>query len=315
LELQAIDHPTGTEIFTNEKFKSPPFPEDRLYSVRHRIAPASQVSKDEYLELDFPGAKQDATLFLKGWVDWPDGSTFLARSQQRPFRFPQLEMQDERGQWQVVNPDMGMPAGKPKTIAVDLHFISAARKVRVAADLPVHWQEAFLAENTEASNVIRTRIPAAAADLHYRGFSESTIDPRRQQPDTYAYKLATSTPFWNPTPGYYTRFGDVLSLAREIDDRLIVMGSGDELTLRFTDTLPPLKPGWTRDFLLKVDGWAKDRDANTAHGGTVEPLPFHAMSVYPYPTNEHFPDDEAHAVYRGEYNTRPALRPLRSLTE
>jgi hypothetical protein len=30
------------------------------------------------------------------------------------------------------------------------------------------------------------------------------------------------------------------------------------------------------------DGWAKDADAHTAFGQSVEPLPFHAMSQYPY---------------------------------
>jgi hypothetical protein len=182
--------------------------------------------------------------------------------------------------------------------------------------LPVHWQEVFLAEDTAVSHVVRTTITASEANLHYRGFSESNIDPRREQPDTYGYRLTTSAPFWNPTPGFYTRFGDVLALARDVDDKLIVMGSGDELTLRFpARDLPPLKAGWTRDFLLKVDGWAKDRDANTAYGGTVDPLPFHRMSVYPYPQTEHFPNDEGHVRYRKEYNTRPALRPLRALTE
>ena len=70
-----------------------------------------------------------------------------------------------------------------------------------------------------------------------------------------------------------------------MDDKLIVMGSGDELKLRFrADALPALPAGWRRDFLLKVDGWAKDRDPNTAYSSSVEPLPFHAMSVYPYPS-------------------------------
>ena len=77
--------------------------------------------------------------------------------------------------------------------------------------------------------------------------------------------------------------------------------------------LPPLPPGWTRDFLLLVDGWAKDGDANTAFSQSVEPLPFHAMSRYPYPAAEHFPDDAAHRQYREKYNTRPALRLLRPL--
>ncbi len=76
------------------------------------------------------------------------------------------------------------------------------------------------------------------------------------------------------------------------------------------DTSPE---GWTRDFLLKVEGWAKDRDPNTAFSSSVEPLPFHAMSRYPYPANEHFPDDAEHRRYRQEYNTRPGLRLIRPL--
>jgi hypothetical protein len=211
---------------------------------------------------------------------------------------------------------MGMPAGKPKTIAVDLNFISASRKLRIATDLPVHWQNAFLAENTEPTQTTTLPLKTYSADLHYRGFSEALIDPRREQPDTYTYRVATTTPFWNPTPGHYTKFGDVLGLTTNIDDRMVIMGSGDELTLQFrTDQLPALKTGWVRDFRLKVDGWAKDQDANTAHALTVGPLPFHGMSVYPYPKTEHYPNDEAHEQYRRDYNTRPALRPVRPLSE
>jgi len=86
------------------------------------------------------------------------------------------------------------------------------------------------------------------------------------------------------------------------------------LRLRFSAAaLPPLPAGWKRDFLLKVDGWAKDRDPNTAFSNNAEPLPFHAMSRYPYPAGEHFPDDARRQAYRRDYNTRPALRLIRPL--
>jgi len=64
-----------------------------------------------------------------------------------------------------------------------------------------------------------------------------------------------------------------------------------------------------------VDGWAKDRDPNTAFSSTVQPLPFHGMSRYPYPASEHFPRDAAHDSYQRTYNTRPAtvlIQPLAS---
>jgi hypothetical protein len=120
---------------------------------------------------------------------------------------------------------------------------------------------------------------------------------------------------WNQTPGFYTRYGDVRPLATEIDDRMIVMGSGDEIRLLFpAASLPAPAPGWRRDFLLFVDGWAKDGDANTAYSQTVEPLPFHGMSSYPYPATEHYPNTLLLRQYRDTYNTRPALRLLRPLT-
>jgi hypothetical protein len=61
----------------------------------------------------------------------------------------------------------------------------------------------------------------------------------------------------------------------------------------------------TRTWLLYLDGWAKDGDPNTVTSQTVEPLPFHAMSGYPYGEGERYPDDEVHAQYRREWNTRP----------
>ena len=39
VELIAVDHPAGEEIFTNEKFKSPPYPDFRLYSAKRRVYP------------------------------------------------------------------------------------------------------------------------------------------------------------------------------------------------------------------------------------------------------------------------------------
>jgi hypothetical protein len=150
--------------------------------------------------------------------------------------------------------------------------------------------------------------------LHYRGFSKPTIHPRRRQPEAFDYTQVAPVSMWNPTPGRYTRYGDVRSLLESTDDRMVIMGSGDELRLLFpAQNLPPLPEGWQRDFLLLVDGWAKDGDYNTAYSQSVDPLPFHGMSAYPYSAAEHFPDDEAHRDYRKKYNTRPALRLLRDL--
>jgi tetratricopeptide (TPR) repeat protein len=351
VQLIALDHPAATEIFTNEKFKSPPFPEFRLYGANRRIYPAAAhdssgrdvlarlLRRDETypdgfrrdyngvaelhnLDLDFGNAARDgrAVLILNGWVDWADGSTFLRAWQESKngLILPYLQVKNAWGDWQTVIEDMGIPAGKPKTIAVDLSgkWLSASREVRIVTNLCVYWDEIFLSESAGSPETRLTPVEADVADLHFRGFSKPKIDPARKQPEKFDYQTWMPISMWNPTPGLYTRYGDVRPLISAVDDRLVLMGSGDELRLLFpAGGLPALKPGWKRDFLLLVDGWAKDGDYNTAFSQSVEPLPFHAMSSYPYPGGEHFPDDAEHRAYRELYNTRPALRLVRPLVE
>ena len=349
VQLIGVDHPAGVDVYSNEKFQAPPFPDLKLYGVEKRIAPVSArdqqgrdvldlvMHRDErypdnfkrtrggtaepwHLDLDFGEAAPDnkAILVLNGWVDWADGSTFLQASQESRtgLMTPSLQVKDAQGRWRTVIEDMGMPAGKPKTIVVDLtgKFLSKSREVRIVTNLCVYWDEIFLSENPEALRTRLTNVPMTSADLHFRGFSRVSIHPERRQPERFFYEHARASSMWNPTPGLYTRYGEVRPLLTDVDDRQVLMGSGDEARLQFdARSLPSLPQGWRRDFLLKVDGWAKDRDANTAFSQTVGPLPFHGMSGYPYKAAEKFPDDEAHRAYQREWNTRPARQILQQL--
>jgi hypothetical protein len=273
------------------------------------------------LEIEFPReAARDsrAVLVLHGWVDWADGSTFAGVAQQGGgLTLPHLQVKDEAGSWRTVTKDMGIPAGMPKTIVVDLSgkFLSTARAVRIVTNLCVYWDEIFLSEDIAPPPVRLTELEAGRADLRFHGFSRQISHPERKQPERFLYAVASPVAPWNPTPGRYTRYGEVAELLGEPDDRYVIMASGDELRLRFrADALPPVAPGWRRSFLLKVDGWEKDQDANTAFSESVEPLPFHAMSGYPYRPGERYPDTALHRAYLKEYNTRTALRlvePLR----
>lgn len=352
VRLIAVDHPAAVEIYTNDKFKAPPFPEFRLFGVRRRIAPRrasdergrdvlrqvlardrtypdefrrdfSGIAEMHHLVLDFgrgAAPANRAVLILNGWIDWADGSAFLNASQRGGLVMPYLQVKDAAGNWRTVIEDMGLPSGGPKTIAVDLtgKFLSDSREVRIVSNLCLYWDEVFLSEETGTPQVRMTPLDADAATLRFRGFSQLVLHPARKQPEGYEYAKVSPASNWNPTPGLYTRYGDVGALTRQVDDRFVIMGSGDELALRFEPSaLPALPAGWKRDFLLLVDGWSKDGDANTAFAGSVEPLPFHGMSAYPYPAGERYPEDEAHRAWRAEYNNRPALRliqPLRAET-
>jgi Tfp pilus assembly protein PilF len=340
VQLIALDHRAGEELFTNDKFKAPPFPKFRLYGVTRRIYPiqardqaghdvlpslmkqdglyvdgfrhnSSGVAQFHTLDLDFGDVARgnQAELVLNGWVDWADGSTFMATAQESKsgLVFPYVQVKDSQGQWRTVIEDMGIPSGKPKTIVVDLagKFLSMSREVRIVTNLCVYWDEIFLAENSGPPSVRMTRLAPAVGDLLYRGFSEVTIHPERIQPERFDYEKWVLTTGWNPTPGLYTRYGDVRELLRSVDDRMVIMGSGDDLRLIFDEKrLPALPAGWKRDFLLRVDGWAKDADSNTAFARSVQPLPFHGMISYPYPPSQHFPSDAVHRHYVEDFNTR-----------
>jgi hypothetical protein len=256
------------DIYTSDKFKGPPFPEFRLFGVSRRIPPnraTDEQGRDvtakllridrtypdgfdrdlsgaaalHHLDLDFAGSAPDnrSVLILHGWVDWADGSTFLGIAQQKRGGLipPFLQVRDRDGKWVTVIEDMGMPAGKPKTIAVDLtgRFLSASREVRIVTNLSVYWDEIFLSEETAAPHVTMRPVPLLDAGLRFRGFSPNQVHPQRRQPEQFSYESPSPVSMWNPTPGRYTRYGDVRELTTDVDDRLVVMGSGDELVLRF----------------------------------------------------------------------------------
>jgi hypothetical protein len=55
---------------------------------------------------------------------------------------------------------------------------------------------------------------------------------------------------------------------------------------------------------LAADGFGKDMDLSSAYPDTIEPLPFHGMKSYPYPSDSAYLDDPEARRYREEYNTR-----------
>ena len=345
IRLLAVDRPADVEVYTNEKFIAPPFPDFRLFGVRdsQKIRPSSardgqgrdvlarlQARDGRYVDgfertfrntaepheliVDLAGLAggPGAMLFLTGWVDWADASTIVAGSQTRDLGMqpPVLQVRDAAGEWRTVIADLGLPGGRPRTMAVDLSgvFLSGSREVRILTNMCVYWDEIFAADEVREPAAAQSEASLSEAVLRFRGFSRNVVHPARLEPEGFVYADSRPVTSWNPTPGSYTKFGPVDELVRSIDDRYVILGAGDEVVLRFGADRPPLKPGATRDFLLFVDGWAKENDANTAFGDSVEPLPFHSMSQYPYGAGESFPASQAHRSYRDTYNTRKALR-------
>jgi hypothetical protein len=120
---------------------------------------------------------------------------------------------------------------------------------------------------------------------------------------------------WKTMAGRYTRVGDVRELLTRSDDMFVIARPGDQIALAFEASLPPSAVDWMRTFLLLADGYSKEMDINSASPDTVEPLPFHAMSRYPYSTGERYPNSPEHERYRATYNTRVVVRSVPTIDQ
>jgi hypothetical protein len=122
------------------------------------------------------------------------------------------------------------------------------------------------------------------ADLQHRIIA--TDEPQPLKPENFGY-------------GSFTRYGDVLPLLTQTDDKFAIMRYADQMEVTFPAPLPP-RPGMKRGFILKADLYYKEFNSSKA----LDPLPFHGMSTYPYPATESYPADADHYRYRQQYNTR-----------
>ena len=285
--------------------------QDDVYAATLVPARYQGLTQMHDLVLDFGrlAAMDSVFLFLTGWIYPTDASINFALAQSAAIQVVPLQVQvkDAAGRWRTVIPDLGFPAGKNKTVIADLteKFLSADTRVRVRTNMEIYWDRAFVAASASASPVTVTTLQPLAADLHYRGFSRMYRKGGRYGPEWFDYDVVSREPRWAPIAGALTRYGDVLPLLDAADDMYVIFGPGDEIALQFdTTAAPPLRPGWTRDFVIYTDAWMKDADLNTASGGTVAPLPFHQMSRYPYAADEAYPADAAHRRYLETYNTR-----------
>ena len=222
---------------------------------------------------------------------------------------PHVEAQDAQGKWVRVVEDMGFPAGLPRMMTAELGPEPLpTRRIRIRTNMRVFWDQIFLAaplpDAVMAEKVKVNEVALSGAHLHRRGFPREH-SPDGREPKVYDYAILDNTQPFKTMSGNYTRYGRVTELLARADDRFAIFGKGEEITLEFpTKGLPAVPPTWTRGFLLRAGGYCKDMDPHTAFPDTVEPLPFHGMSAYPYPDGESYPDDEEHRDYRRIYNTR-----------
>jgi tetratricopeptide (TPR) repeat protein len=342
VKLIAVDHPAEVEIYSNEKVGSPEMAKFKVHTVQNARRPIAArnhrgrdvlneiaqedgiyskafdrklcqgLAEEHFLELelgDIGDAKQ-ITLFLTGWI-YPSGTSVSVGASQNPdlpkAHPPALSVPDGMGGWKEVLPFMGYPGGKTKTIAVDISglFVNDDCRVRIKTNLELYWDQIFFTVDEPPAEVRLTELKVVGCDLHFRGYSKIEHRPHHG-PEGFVYDLVTTQPKWPPMLGRFTRHGNVTELVNETDDRLLIMGAGDEATLRFSAPAEKLPEGWKRDFLFYSVGWDKDANLCTVLGETVEPLPFRSMKSYP--PVEPAPTSREYQAYLRTYQTREQSR-------
>ena len=319
LALMTVDHPAGTDIFVDERFVIPPAKlAITTVATPQKIARAVDdngrdvtdivsnldgryldtfgrgqyqgVTRDHYVEVDLgDDAPTNGPLYLigKGWMHPTDSSINVAISQGRheAAHGLSLEVPDGRGGWSVAKANLGFPAGRKKICLFDLTNLfrpGTPHRVRLRTNLEIYWDSIEWARGLPDTQLKVTHIDPSVADLHFRGYSVMN-QANFSSPEIPDYNhIEGSKQRWRDLVGYYTRYGDVRELLARVDDRYVIMNSGDEMTFRFAEQPPP-PAGWVRDYIITGDGWIKDGDYNSTFGKTVLPLPYHAKNQYTTP--------------------------------
>jgi Tfp pilus assembly protein PilF len=244
-------------------------------------------------------------LFLHGYIEYGYSTSNFAAWQAGVVPKAPTFSVERRGRWVPLRENWGFPAGYPRWMAVDLDGLLEAgdRKIRIATNLEIGWDQAFLARAWPASGLTVHELDADSAELGFRGFPAQPLDGTPVE--GFLYRDFLPRDHFRAMPGSYTRYGDVRELLESADDRFVILGPGDELSLSFrADRLPVLAPGERRTFFWKCAGYCKDMDLYTAHPEGVEPLPFRAMQSYPYAPGESYPETSELQRYRATWNTR-----------
>jgi len=341
VQLVAVDHPDSVDVFVPEQFSPPPFPGNKQFQVKEKHTPVSATdsqgnnilptitAKDDNYLSDFKpdkyqgvtemhdlildpgdvGKNKNLFMFLNGWIFPTDASINVALSQSANLKVirPFVQVINSKGEWVTVIENLGFPMGKDKTVIADLtgKFLSGDHRIRIRTNMEIYWDYIFFSDNVSNAPVISTILNPVSADLHYRGFSRTYRKGGRYGPHWFDYSDVDKNKKWRDLSGNYTRYGNVLALLTESDNKYVISNAGDETSIQFdSKVLPELKTGWKRDFLIHSVGWVKDGDINTALGSTVLPLPFHGMKSYPPSENDIYPQDADHQKYLKEYNTR-----------
>ena len=337
--MLVVDHPIGTEVYTSMTNYLNKGSTGQIFTVNgnNLLSPVnatnekgqnvlSQISKQDgvytpgingnaspswnnltqnelTLDLGDLSAAPTVKLVITGMVDWGPADTYyswinsfkeaaaqgLVSNGTQIMPAPTMEIKDSNGNWIPAPQDRQIPLPSDynaRTFIVDLTGLFPANVSDYQIRFTNFWNVTY----------------------DYIG-----IDTTLQQTTTIQKLTPNSavlSQMWDTTSnasGAFTRYGDVTPLMQNADDMYVIGRQGDQVNLQFlTANLNAPAPGMERDYFFAVACWFKDPPGEWGYGFnfTVDPMPFIAMSGFPYPNTETYPYDAAHLAYIQQYNTR-----------
>jgi tetratricopeptide (TPR) repeat protein len=256
------------------------------------------------------GPSDPLVLGLAGWVEYPYSQTnYAAATAGVTLRPPTIERQRTDGTWEMIEPHAGYPAGLPRLMTVDLtgKLSGPSCKIRIKTNMECYYDRIFVAatERSALGSLRVSKLPVKRARLGYRGYTRE-ISPDGLLPLVYDYDYVDPAPLAS-FRGKLTRQGDVTDLLTTDDDRLCLVGPGEEVQIEFpADGLPALAAGWTRSYVVRGIGYCKDADPFTATSDRVEPLPWRGMPPFPFGPDVKRPATPEYDAYLRTYQIRTA---------
>jgi len=316
VKMVAVDHPIGTDVFsTTSTFIYNLADQGTMYTVSSNpAAPLSAVDEkgNNILPLiskqdqnytvgarwtwnnitlnlgDLSGTKQ-IKLVVAATINWPTtsagGINFLKYASQpgvTPSPPPFMEVRAQNGSWVRVPNDRQFPIPDvtDNVFIVNLTglFQSNNYELRINTYQDIRFDYIGV-DTTSQQNIIVHTIMPSSADFEQAFTTDSN------------------------SSGAFTRYGNVNSLLQAADNEFVIGRQGDTVSLQFPADLPPVPKGMVRDYFVIASCWFKGKGLSYVPF-TVDPLPFQAMTSFPYPSTESYPYDSVHQAYLQVYNSR-----------
>ncbi|KXK27366.1 MAG: Bacillopeptidase F precursor [candidate division WS6 bacterium OLB20] len=249
---------------------------------------------DNFWVLDFGDLSdaEDINLIAEGFSDYTIDTVT---------RFKAIQVKDADGNWVDAYPrsQIDPPKGAPRTSLISLKdlFITDDYSVKVA--FPRARMNWFAVDTTPQTELTVTGSYPSSVNLRFGGYTEA--DKTVFWDHDYRQRSNTPFEFLGAPAGKFTKYGDITPLLSSPDNQFAVLRHGDWMDVEFDYT--PAADGLERSFVLQNWVLYKHWDKG-AWARTVEPLPFHGMTEYPYLAPESYPYTPENTAYLEEWNTR-----------